>query len=326
MKFLVHIGVNKTGTSSLQRAFFERRDKVSEQGIYYPEVGIQTCAHHPISRAIKGATLASQGMPDDWQDQIRAGFGDHELCVLSSENFATVDNPAPLAGLCPPGQTKVVIYLRDYAQYMVSWYQQALHSRNIAMSLEDFLLGHRVNFARIIANWAAVYGRDNVIVRKYERKLLKDQDIVADFCEFVRPGLERAFDGMEHNSNPSLSGNLLFFKRILNPFISHQESLTVASEFAGLTMLDKTFRGKLEVPAETVAKIRHLSREDAQLVRQDTGFDLMPKVADIAGSPSPDMSRLEEDLARIIEVSKRKDFTLLSYLERMKPLSMLLQG
>lgn len=323
MNFLVHIGVNKTGTSSLQRSFRDRSAALSAQGILYPATGTQMSAHHPISRLIKGVKPASQGMTEDWEDRLRAEFGDHELCVLSSENFATVADPAPLARICPPGQTRIVIYLRDYARYMVSWYQQAIHSRNIAMSLQDFIAGHRADFAGTIANWARVYGRENVIVRLYDRDSLKNQDIVADFCALIRPGLERVFEGVSHDSNPSLSGNLLFFKRLLNPFITHAESLEIASEISGLCNLDPTFRGKLEVDVETVARIRALTRSDGAAIKAQTGLSLEPRQRMIAGSPSPALDRLEQDLDKIIQVAQSRDFRMMEYVGRMQGMSAL---
>ncbi len=321
MKFLVHIGVNKTGTSSLQRAFFERRDRLSEQGILYPETGLQLSAHHQISRVVKGAPPASVGMSDTWADDLRAEFKDHELCVLSSENFATLQDVRPMAEICPPGDTRVVVYLRDYARYMVSWYQQAIHSRNIAFSLEDFLDNHQADFTTILRLWREVYGTDNVEVRLYDRASLKDRDIVADFCDMIRPGLEETFAGMKHSSNPSLSGNLLMFKRVLNTFITREESLEIAPELIGMTSLDPTFRGKLDVPAQTIARIRFLSRPDADAIKEQTGLDLTPRMREIKGNPSPDLDRLEQDMALIRETAVARDFKVLKFLARMRGLA-----
>ena len=321
MKFLIHIGVNKTGTSSLQRAFFERRTQLSEQGILYPETGLQFSAHHQISRAAKGAPPASVGMSDTWLEDLRAEFRDHELCVLSSENFATLRDVRPMAEICPPGDTRVVVYLRDYARYMVSWYQQAIHSRNIAFSLEDFLDNHMADFTTVVQLWREVYGRENVEVRLYDRASLKDRDIVADFCDMIRPGLEETFAGMKHSSNPSLSGNLLFFKRMLNCFITRDESMQIASELIGMTNLDPTFRGKLAVPNETVTRIRFLSRGDSEQIKAETGLDLIPRMREIKGHLSPDTDRLEQDMALIRETAAKRDFQVLKFLARMRGLA-----
>jgi hypothetical protein len=321
MQFLIHIGVNKTGTSSLQLAFHERRAELSKQGILYPTTGIQSAAHHGISRVIRGAAAADQGMPDDWEDRLRAEFGDHELCILSSENFATVTDPSPLARICPPGQTRIVIYLRDYASYMASWYQQALHSRNISMSISDFIDNHSVSFSEIIERWSQVYGRGNVIVRHFDRNTLKNHDIVADFCDLVRPGLETVFEGMVHDSNPSLTGNLLFFKRMLNCFITREESMEIAFEIGALTTLDPTFRGKLEVGSEMLSRIRFLTREDAAAIRIETKIDLAGTQTKIKGSASPDLDRLASDLALIQGVIEKRNFVMAKYVERMAPLA-----
>lgn len=321
MKFLIHIGVNKTGTSSLQSAFSARRTQLSEQGILYPETGLQQSAHHQLSRVAKGARPASLGLSDNWADDLRAEFKDHELCVLSSENFATLRDVRPMTEICPPGDTRVVVYLRDYARYMTSWYQQAIHSRNISFSLEDFIDNYSADFSTIVRLWREVYGSENVEVRQYDRANLKDGDIVADFCDMIRPGLEDTFAGIKHSSNPSLTGNLLMFKRMLNCFITREESLQVASELANMADLDPTFSGKLAVPEETVARIRYLSREDSKAIKAETGLDLTPRMREIKGHPSPDLTRLEQDMHLIRDAAVKREFQVVKFLERMRGLS-----
>lgn len=323
MKFLIHIGVNKTGTSSLQRAFFERRAALSEQGILYPETGLQLSAHHQISRALNGAAPASLGLRDTWIDDLRAEFRDHELCVLSSENFATLRDVRPMAEICPPGDTRVVVYLRDYARYMVSWYQQAIHSRNIAYALPDFLDQYQAEFALTLRLWREVYGTENVEVRLYDRASLKDQDIVADFCDLIRPGLEKTFEGLQHSSNPSLSGNLLFFKRVLNCFITQEESTQIASELGRMALIDPTFNGKIAVPSTTVSHIRFTYRDEAEGIAEDTGMDLLPRMPEIKGSLCPDLDRLGSDIALIEKFAKPRKFKVHGFLARMHGLSAL---
>jgi len=321
MKFLIHIGVNKTGTSSLQNAFFSRRTQLSEMGVLYPRTGCQQSAHHQLSRVVKGAPAAALGLSENWADDLRSEFKDHELCVLSSENFATLRDVLPMTQICPPGDTRVLLYLRDYAHYMASWYQQAIHSRNLAFSIEDFLENYRADFSTIVSLWREVYGAENVEVRLYDRARLKEGDIVTDFCDMIRPGLDNIFAGMKHISNPSLSGNLLMFKRILNSFITREESLEVASELIKMTELDQTFRGRLAVPEETVSRIRFQSRDDAKFIKNATGLNLTPSIREIQGHSSPDFDRLEHDMTLIYEAAVKHEFKVLNYLERMRGLS-----
>lgn len=323
MRFIVHIGVNKTGTSSLQRAFSLRRDALAKKGIVYPETGCVTSGHHNLTRVLSGAAPEKLGMPEDWEDRFHAECAGHDLCILSSENFANLNDPEALSQLCSPGRTKIVVYLRDYARYLVSWYQQALHSRNISPSLDEFLTSHKVSFVEIIDRWRAVYGEENVIIRHYDRSLLKNGDIVADFCDLVEPGLEEIFAGMEHDSNPSLSGNLLFFKRILNLFISREESQKIASEIIALSSLDPSFCGKLEVKRNVIVKIQALTKEDADRVEEKTGLDLRPRTQGIQGSPSPDLSRLGADLEKILVFAQGRDFQTFHLVQRLAPLGLL---
>ena len=66
MQYIVHIGVNKTGTSSLQSAFHGQRAQLAARGIVYPDIGLDLGAHHNLSRVVKGARPAAVGLPADW--------------------------------------------------------------------------------------------------------------------------------------------------------------------------------------------------------------------------------------------------------------------
>lgn len=125
------------------------------------------------------------------------------------------------------------------------------------------------------------------------------RDIAADVCDMSHPGLERILTGMKHSAN--LSGNLLFFKRVLN----------------WIAVCDLTFCGKLSVPAETMAHIRVAYRPETGQIAKDTGLDLISRMPAIKGHPSPDLDRLEAHMVRIIEVTGACNFALNKYLARM---------
>ena len=317
MKFIVHIGVNKTGTSSLQRAYFDNRDLLAEQGIFYPQTGIETAAHHNVARALGGAKPAALGMAGNWQEELRKECAGKALCVLSSELFHTLPRPEVVTALCPPGDTRIVIYIREHAAHIVSWYQQAIQSRNTSLTLEEFVEFFAVSYAKRIAGWQRAYGAENVVARLYDRKALKAGDIVADFSNFVQPGIEAVFRSADHASNPSIAGNLLFVKRLLNCFLSKPESLAVANEVAALASLDPSFAGKIAVEQGVIDRIRFLSRGDRNQLKESLGLVMRPRKTPIAGTKYPDFGCLGADLQRITEAARQRNFRLADHLQRM---------
>lgn len=124
MQYIVHIGTNKTGTSSLQRVFYDNRAALSDFGIAYPETGIELAAHHNLSRALKGVDPGQLNMPSDWIERLHAECAGADLCLLSSENFHTMQDPSRMLAVCPAGQTRIIVYIREHAAHLVSWYQQ----------------------------------------------------------------------------------------------------------------------------------------------------------------------------------------------------------
>ena len=48
-KLYLHIGMGKTGTTALQHFFWENRKALAAHDICYPELGVQSSAHHLLS-------------------------------------------------------------------------------------------------------------------------------------------------------------------------------------------------------------------------------------------------------------------------------------
>lgn len=318
MEYIVHIGVNKTGTSSLQSAFHTAQDALRARKIIYPKTGIELSAHHGISRAIKGRKPEDGGLSGDWKQSLVQECQGMDICVLSSEDFATLLDPAPLAEICPPGQTRIVLYVREHVAHTVSWYQQAVHSRNITASLAEFVELHLVSYSAIYDRWAAIYGKDNIIVRHYDRAALIAGDIVTDFCQLLQPSLADIFADQSHDANPSLAGNLLFAKRLINNFITREESMRIASEMLGLTSIDTSFRGKIAVPAETTARIHFLARHDRAALKAQTGLNLGVKGGAIKGAECPDMDRLQSDLQLLCQTAEARGFLCAEFLDKLR--------
>ena len=319
MQFVLHIGTNKTGTSSIQRAFFENREALKERGVIFPLTGLEpnTPAHHHLSRVLRGRRADELGMEPAWRDHFVQEIREYDTCVLSSENFHTIPNPECVANLLPKKRTKVVVYLREHATYMISWYQQAVQSRNTAMDLPEFVDAFFISFTELVDRWAKVFGRKNVIVRQYDRRTLKNGDVVADLASIVQPGLESVFENDDFAFNQSVAGNLLFAKRLLNCFITKPESLSIANEISAMVHLDPTFKGKIEVDQSVVKRAAFLAKNDRITLKKRYGLDLIPRHEGIEGALYPDMSRLKQDIETIRVECKRRNFKADEYFERM---------
>lgn len=319
MRFILHIGINKTGTSSLQRTLSENAGALRAAGICYPETGRGGgAAHHDLSRALKGMPAERLGLPPAWREAFLAEAESCATCVVSSEDFATMPDPAKAATLFPPGETRVVVYLREHVSHLVSWYQQYIHSTPSSLDFSDFAKLNRKAFKSILDAWARVYGSESLVVRLYDRAALTNSDIVADFASSVLPQARPLLSETARANNPSLAGNLFFLKRALN-LVSSGAELTrrVQHELSRLALFDPTFQGRIPVDAATVAHLAAQFSEDRKAFARDFGIDMAPPSGAIEGPAAPDLSRLRSDIELIRSEAAKRDFDIVPLIDRL---------
>ncbi len=173
---LVHLGPQKTGTTSLQTAFFDSREEIARYGVAYP-------GGHPRPRRA-GWALGLPGAPrggvprqewDDFAAEVRAA-GDLRVCV-SDENYgrADADQARLLVDELGGDAVHVVAVARRLDKYLPSEWQQRVRAGFLG-SFEDWLrrvlsddpahdrerwqvwMGH--DTAALVERWTAVVGPD----------------------------------------------------------------------------------------------------------------------------------------------------------------------
>ena len=322
MRYILHIGTNKTGTSSLQRALFDNRGVLREHGVAYPTIGVDMAGHHNLSRALRGAPTEHLGMPENWMEDFKAECAGCETCVVSSEHFHTQADPAVVATLFPTTDTTVVLYVREPVAYMISWYQQAIQARNTAVDLSEFIQIFRTGYIDILNRWEAVFGVGNVVPRLYDRAALHEGDIVQDFAFNFLPSLAPVLTTRQYASNPSISGNLLFIKRVMNCLLTKEESQSVTNDLTALSTLDDRFQGKIFVPEDTARRVRSRYQNDIRDLRSRYGLKISPHTGDGKGNPYPDLPRLKDDFELCATYARDRSLKISEYLERLRGFSM----
>lgn len=134
-KLIIHMGLHKTGTKSVQSFFSEFRDEIANSGLYYPMSGCtgQERAHHNIYR------YYSDNTQEKSQFNVRAG-GEAELkselrnvdkdILLSSEGFWVLARDEPtrfaefVSSFSDEREVLFVITWRNAAEYCESLYFQ----------------------------------------------------------------------------------------------------------------------------------------------------------------------------------------------------------
>lgn len=323
MKYVLHIGMPKTGTTSLQQAFLDHQEALRQQGVVYPNTGILknsvfgNARHHGLMEVLNGRDPELIGMPVNWEEKFREETADAEICVISSESFHRLHNPEVTLSLFPRDRTLVVIYLREPVAHVVSRFANRIRWKNLTANLLDFAkLVHWSNLD-IVDRWSRTFGSENVALRLFDHQALCRRDIVADFANIVRPGLDEVFSNREYKFSPTISGNLLFVKSVLNFFIDSDESVSVEKEVTEMAKLDPEFQGNLPVDRKTVDRIASLHRKDCEALGKRFGLSIEPRSKEIEGPAFPNRDRLAHDFMRIQAEARANGGNLASLLDRM---------
>src|SRR5690606_14973342 len=136
-----------------------------------------------------------------------------------------------------PYNIRVVCYLREYLEFACSSYSQDVQVSGRTHNLARYCSKH---FRRPLSLFVRLWQRfaDEAIFLHYHRAKLRNGDVVEDF--FQRVGEMPSRPHARPDANPSISGNLLAFKLLLNRRKCHSPELY--RTFSELARLDPRYR------------------------------------------------------------------------------------
>ena len=130
---MLHIGPHKTGTTSLQAAFWEGRETLEAHGVLWAGEEV-----HPMDAAIAAATgggiatTLTDGVLRRWRDLIaEVDRSDARVKIISSEFFseASPERIGVILDQLGREQTRVVVTLRPLTRILASQWQQYMQNQ-----------------------------------------------------------------------------------------------------------------------------------------------------------------------------------------------------
>lgn len=228
----VHIGTPKTGTSMLQHFFSSNKKTLAELGIYYPE---WTDWEHWGGKESTEGNFGWMVRKDMGQEQaierIRLALEKKQSKILLSSECIWTEIPDKgeliklLKKAGPDVEIKVIVYLRKQVDYFESQYRECVRTVLMQESLAEvcdfenpilWMVKNTLYYDKQLEEMANIIGRENVIVRLYEKGQLKNQNIIDDFLGILGLGDKTSFLIPEKNYNPPLSNSALELKRCMN--------------------------------------------------------------------------------------------------------------
>ncbi len=280
MKAILHIGIEKTGTTAIQAFLTDNRVSLQAQGYAYLEsAGLPSnrkiatyCIdpdrhddHHELLQIVDAEPRKA------WNDQFVKDFHAEIESLENSIHTVVISNEQLHSRLLRPAEIervkllledyfdeiRVVVYLRRQDQLATSLYSTALKCGH---SFDSILPGvtaedHYYNFQVLLEKWGNVFGDENITARLFDRAELVNGDLLTDFLqhsemssvcvdELILPGRQ----------NESLEPKAQEFLRVANQYIP----MIVDGRFnilrARLTQqLEAQFSGKPGLPPKQEA-------------------------------------------------------------------------
>lgn len=292
MTLIIHAGIHRTGSTSLQCFLADNRAALRGRGIAYPG---EERNHQGLAWALKrGESGAGEVLA------LVEGAG-AERVVLSGEDFCIHTDLRWLREVAARQDTRAVFYLRRQDHWVMSWYNQhvkwpfdrrksRMDPTAFLATIDDF---HWLDYAALVDRWRAVLGRERVAVGVLETGQV--EDVTSDFLG--RLGLGRdgfVFD--QERTNDSLPVHLLEIARNLELFdMRPGRRLRVLNALRAGLADKKTEARTVYSPQERTAILARYADANRKVAREAFGrealFLELPPAPDAPYFSFPDLPR-----------------------------------
>jgi hypothetical protein len=223
VRLYLHIGMNKTGTSSIQRYLAHNDHRLLSAGWLYPRTGRSVDTHYGLSRAL-GFAHGRPAVDAAELSRLRAEL-DREVAesaagalVLSSEDFVLRGDIAQVRDFLAGFDVRIVVYLRRHDHWWASVYNQAV--KMVAdppweRGIQGYIRfarrrqGRQGRYRELLDNWASEFGVTSMRVRPFEAEQ-NPGGVVADFLRTIEcPELAGAATAGAGRVNEALSAEAL---------------------------------------------------------------------------------------------------------------------
>ena len=287
----LHIGTEKTGTTTLQSMFSVNRPLLARSGILYPttpgnmnHVGLPIFALPQANRPglYSMLQLFTPGDVEAYRNRFAADFGaelERSACkdvILSSEHLSSRLRPPPmirrlidlLSKLADV--IKVVVYLRPQHELAPSSYSTNVKSgSDKPFRTPESANEYFYNYDLLTRNWERHVGRENVVARIFSRSAFKNGSLVADIFDAMSLTMPEGLT-IPEDKNTALGAYPLEFMRLANAVVPRMLDGRVNPDHVALirllTALDQT--PKYEIGRETALNIERMFLDSNRAVAE----------------------------------------------------------
>lgn len=246
----LHIGTTKTGTTSIQKFCLQNQNLLQEKNYCFPDSihryenrknatfrykGIHRNGHFLVGSVWdkngRHNTAEEDRLFHEGMQNVASLFQTYDNIILSDEGIWYMSSygkrdlwdklkaHADAHGY----QIMIIVYLRRQDDFLISNWNQAVKENCMTDSVEAHLeetLQTRVmrySYGEKLDSIAQVFGKDHMIVRRFDSQSFYQGSIYADFLHCMQLELTDEYLPLKNTiNNTSLEGNALEIMRILN--------------------------------------------------------------------------------------------------------------
>ncbi|HDY92152.1 MAG TPA: hypothetical protein ENH67_05735 [Pseudoalteromonas sp.] len=234
-KVILHIGTEKTGTTSIQHLMSHNRQALLAKGVLYPNLGARKDAHfdlvnsvHPLDnggRHMEFLGPVTQPSCFLW-DKLEECINEHpnKTIVLSAEHFSSRLREKALKYINDffnklDIKPEIIIYLRPQADYIESSYSTEIKAGSpkvFKKVMEQYQSqAFRYDYKQLIDLWADFFSKDSIKIIPYEKSSIGD-DIRLNFLSNIGVKDISGLNLSKAKLNEKWSNPMLEFARLAN--------------------------------------------------------------------------------------------------------------
>ena len=237
----LHIGLEKTGTTSIQNFLFNNAEQLQKISIFYPTVlgenQTSLCIYSGQTKYIE--SLASENreiqIKKDLPQTIKSIINNFEKSncknlVFSNEHLSSrlknANDIKNLKELFAPYSyhVKIVMYVRNQVDLLESLYFEGIKDggKNRLCDWANNFTYFELDYMQMLEKWESVFGKDSIMVKLFDRSILKNGDAVDDFLDLLSIENDEKFI-RSNNQNISLGYKSMEFMRMYNSHVNESE-------------------------------------------------------------------------------------------------------
>lgn len=299
MKLILHIGTEKTGSTTIQECLYRNQKKLAQRGYYFiqstgeknnreiPSACMRDSFYDDFFNSLGISTIEAK---EQFRQSVKQRFSAEmeslppniHTVLVSSEHFHSRNQELieiqNVADFFDPyfEEAEIVCYLRDQLSVAVSLYSTAIKNGS-SQSLQEFLEkrnfkteNNYFNYYQMLQNWESKFPGSRIIVRLFDREQFLNGSLLDDFFSQIAPNLYSILDTDIRIENESLTHNGQALWRALNIVLPKSVDRRISEKRENCERtIYRNFRGMGEQPSlEIIQKVSEAYAQSNELLRK----------------------------------------------------------